>query len=84
MGLGPAGNLDQLSPPGLHISPVQHSGGVWVGGSCKLLSGPLQVDRKAPAWETGLGPMGDAAAGDSPPPGVPRAAALLLGEHSGV
>lgn len=40
--------------PGPHISPVQHSGGVWSGGSCKLLSGPLHMDRKPSAWETGL------------------------------
>lgn len=45
------------------------------------------MDRKAPAWETGLGPMGDAAAGDSSPTGVPTdalAAALVWGEHSRV
>lgn len=45
------------------------------------------MDRKPPAWETGLGPMGDAGVGDSSPTGVPTdalAAALVLGEHSGV
>lgn len=87
MGLGLAGNLGQLPPPGLHISPVQQPGGVWCGGSWKLLSGPLHMDRKPSAWETGLGPMGDAGAGDSSPTGVPMdalAAALVLGEHSGV
>lgn len=84
MGLGLAGNLDQLPPPGLHIFPVQHSGGVWSGKSFKLL---MHMARKAPAWETGLGPVGDAGAGDSSRTGVPTdalAAALLLGEHSEV
>lgn len=77
MGLGLAGNLDQLPPPGLHISPVQHSGGVWFGGSCELLSGALHMDRKAPVWERGLGPWGDAAAGDSSPQVCPRMLWLL-------
>lgn len=64
MGLGLPQYLDySCPPPGLHITPIQQSGGVRPGKWWKLPFGLLHMCRKPPAWETGPSPMGDARSG---------------------